>query len=191
MLVLALINDVPAQGRAIYDKTFPDGTRVSVTRRAITEFKTRPAAANPGVPAEELFADQEWRHVAYTASLKTAGGKEERPVWQEWVEYRVAPKYSIGSAELRVVDTLLGGDSFYVLYSDAAFYTVGGAQKNADGNWIRIPPLRLARQPDAWPIISAKVLDGNRPRIVLEYIGPDSKRLTWRWTLADGKWRRK
>lgn len=185
-----------AQEGAPFSKTLPGGLRLQLRTQTVTEFRSRPPEANPGVPAEELFQNQEWRLTSRSLFLSGAGGDNETLLWRHTSSHSAKELQQYPDLNyVAVQDVWLGDRTAHVLYRVVDTYIVDYLRKDDYGVWIPAsPPAVLARSYEFQPIFKAGFSPASKPQIVIEYRagGKQAGKIRpWRWDFDGTRWRKR
>lgn len=196
-VVMILSAHLFAQTNNTFNKSLPNGNRIFARDYTITEFRSRPANVNQGIPAEKLFERQEWKLRSYELWLQTPNNQEQELFWTFQEEYEINPKvktYLMFGLTFR--DVYHSKSESYVLYKTAFGLIVATVENRKNINRTNPPSTFLERDYGFRPIFNARFKPGKKPVIEAEYLTYEyeadgsRKRKTWTWKLSNKKWKK-
>lgn len=197
ILVIMACTCASAQDAQPYSKTLPDGSRVDFNKLVITEFRSRPASANPNAPPGELYSDKEWKVVISTLRLHPVGRGGSVILWKDELTYPVEQQQVHRSAgDPHVRDVILRGNRAYVIYYDGFYkYRVASVEKGDSGEWQITSSTPLYNLSEIAPLLEAQFSPREKPEINVIYLGSDGgssrERRKISFRLENDRWKRK
>lgn len=191
-LLLGASNALTTQHDQIYEKLFPRGHRLWVTKTSTTKIRsTKLTTVEPGGSRKATTFDEEYIDDAYSLHLLTPASGESKVVWKIQVTY---------AKSATSVMQYLGGfsvwDSFYdekricVLYLESGHVKVDSVEKDRAGSWAKKSSNKIGQRSEGLPTLKGTFLPGSRPRVSLEVLGKDQKVHNQIWSLRGRVWKR-
>lgn len=194
LILISFYLNILAQPDNSFNKTFSNGSRIYSQNYTITEFKSRPANVNEGVPIEKLFERQEWKLRFYELWLQPPDNRKPELFWVITDEYEVTQRRGKENIFSFVIDDVYLSDAeSYVLYKTGLGLVVAKVAYLENIGWTTYPVTLLERDYGFRPIFSARFKKGKKPIIEAEYLSDKTDesgraKKSWTWKLKNDKW---
>lgn len=188
LIIFCVGLNIFAQTGNSFSKSFSNGYRIFSEDYTITEFRSRPAADNPGIAAEKLFERRELKIRTYELWLQTENTRKPEIFWTFRQEVEAGKNNQLNQlSDFTLEDVYFSKSEGYVLYKTAIGLVVAKVTNEKYFGWTTYPATILERSYGFRPIFKAKFKKATKPVIEAEYLSEDDRKI-WRWELKRGKW---